>query len=211
MWIIGLLNLYYFVAIPNAKISAYFQFSYYFLIDLVQIAQADSFSQFQQQYFPIQNFEFFDTMFGSRLVMGAVFNKTLDPSAFPFHGSLSCLQMFTRALNPAQIQYKSNCTDGAKYMSPVCPTGFQFYDGTCISVHLTLVSDTLWNVLIHIECNDSFNMSVQNRLYSNNRRSQGHLSLHQPNQPVCQHQLTFLIDTSWSAHTIIAGWSMPCL
>ena len=86
------------------------------------------------QYFNISNFDFFDTMFGSKLLMGAVSNRAVDPSTFPFHGSLSCIQMFASALNPAQIQYKSNCTDGAKFMSPVCPTGFQFYDGTCISV-----------------------------------------------------------------------------
>ena len=86
------------------------------------------------QPFSIPNFDWFDHMFGARLMMGAVMNKTLDPAAFPFHGSLSCLQIFANALNPAQIQYKSNCSDAAQYMTSLCPSGFQFYDGTCLSV-----------------------------------------------------------------------------
>jgi hypothetical protein len=50
------------------------------------------------------------------------------------NGTNSILQIFGEALNTAQIQYKSNCTDAAKFMSSVCPTGFVFYDNTCISV-----------------------------------------------------------------------------
>ena len=42
--------------------------------------------------------------------------------------------MFASALNPAQIQYKSNCTDAGLQRSVPCPTGYQFYDGTCIFV-----------------------------------------------------------------------------
>jgi hypothetical protein len=54
--------------------------------------------------------------------------------ALPFHGSLSCLQMYTTALTPQQIQYKSNCPDAGTYLSSPCPTGYQSYDGTCIQV-----------------------------------------------------------------------------
>ena len=88
------------------------------------------------QNFPVANLDWFDAMFGAKLMMGATINKTLDPSAFPFQGSLSCLQIFTSALNPAQIQYKSNCTDAAKFTSSPCPTGYQLYDGICIMVSI---------------------------------------------------------------------------
>jgi hypothetical protein len=48
---------------------------------------------FQLQHFPVPEFGWFDTMFNARLMLGAVPNATADPSAFPFHGSLSCLQV----------------------------------------------------------------------------------------------------------------------
>ena len=92
------------------------------------------------QNFAIPSFDWFDTMFTSRLMLGAVQNTTLDPSALPFQGSLSCLQMFGSALNPAQIQYKSYCADASKILTPPCPTGYQFYDGVCIGVSNSYVS-----------------------------------------------------------------------
>jgi hypothetical protein len=67
-------------------------------------------------------------------MVGAIQNVTQDPSAFPFHGSLSCLQMYTAALNPAQIQFKSNCTDAATYLKTPCPDKYTYYDGICIGV-----------------------------------------------------------------------------
>ena len=51
------------------------------------------------QYFNIPSFDWFDTMFSSRLVIGASANSSLDPTALPFHGSLSCLQMFASGQN----------------------------------------------------------------------------------------------------------------
>ncbi len=92
------------------------------------------------QYFAIPSFDWFDPMFGSWIMLGAVQNTTLDPSALPFQGSLSCLQMFGSALNPAQIQYKSYCTDASKILTPPCPTGYQFYDGVCIGVSIFYIS-----------------------------------------------------------------------
>jgi hypothetical protein len=86
------------------------------------------------QNFAIPSFDWFDTMFTSHLMLGAVQNTSLDPSALPFQGSLSCLQMFGSALNSAQIQYKSYCADASKILTPPCPTGYQFYDGVCIGV-----------------------------------------------------------------------------
>ena len=88
----------------------------------------------QFQYFSVPSFDWFATMFSSRLVIGAIQNVTADPGAFPFHGSISCLQIYSAALNPAQIQLKSKCLDAAKYQSSPCPSGFQLYDGICISV-----------------------------------------------------------------------------
>jgi hypothetical protein len=99
------------------------------------------------QYFAIPSFDWFDPMFGSRIMLGAVQSTTLDPSALPFQGSLSCLQMFGSALNPAQIQYKSNCTDAAKILTPPCPTGYQFYDGVCIGVNINLYKGFINNMI----------------------------------------------------------------
>jgi hypothetical protein len=92
------------------------------------------------QNFAIPSFDWFDTMFTSHLMLGAVQNTSLDPSALPFQGSLSCLQMFGSALNPAQIQFKSYCADASKILTPPCPTGYQFYDGVCIGVSNSYVS-----------------------------------------------------------------------
>ena len=83
------------------------------------------------EYFSIPNFDWFDTMFSSTLVVGAILNST---SGYPFQGSVSCLQIFANALNPAQIQYKSNCTDAAAYRTQPCLTGYQLYDGICVMV-----------------------------------------------------------------------------
>ena len=42
--------------------------------------------------------------------------------------------MFASSLNPAQVHFKSNCTDAGLQRSIPCPTGYQFYDGICIFV-----------------------------------------------------------------------------
>ena len=91
---------------------------------------------FQFQYFNIPNFDWFASLFSSKLVIGAVANVTADPGAFPFHGSISCFQIFSAALNPAQIKYKSKCSDASNYQSSPCPSGYQLYDGICISVSI---------------------------------------------------------------------------
>jgi hypothetical protein len=51
------------------------------------------------QNFNIPSFDWFSTMFSSRLVIGASANASLDPSALPFDGSISCLQMFAAGPN----------------------------------------------------------------------------------------------------------------
>jgi hypothetical protein len=40
------------------------------------------------EYFPVANFDWFDAMFSSRIMLGSVFNVSVDPTAFPFHGSV---------------------------------------------------------------------------------------------------------------------------
>ena len=87
----------------------------------------------QMQYFNIPSFDWFDTMFSAPLIVGAILNQT---SSFPFAGSVSCLQMFASSLNPAEIQYKRNCTDAATFRTPPCLTGYQLYDGICVMVCL---------------------------------------------------------------------------
>ena len=47
------------------------------------------------QYFPVSNFDWFDSMFSAKLVVGAVANASLDTTALPFGGSISCLQLYT--------------------------------------------------------------------------------------------------------------------
>jgi hypothetical protein len=55
------------------------------------------------QYFDVPSFDWFPPMFSSRLMLGSVVNASLDPTAFPYHGSISCLQLFTSGVNVIKL------------------------------------------------------------------------------------------------------------
>ena len=52
-----------------------------------------------------------------------------------YRGQISCLQIYTDALTPAQIAFLKNCSfDAKEYQSSKCPADYTFFDGHCYKV-----------------------------------------------------------------------------
>ena len=50
-------------------------------------------------------------------------------------GSVSCVQVFNRALNPAEINLKKYCPDANRASLVVpCPNGYEIIEGQCLKV-----------------------------------------------------------------------------
>jgi hypothetical protein len=56
----------------------------------------------------------------------------------PFDGSISCLQIYDYALDPASINLKKKCPDlPSELTATPCPLGYNYYNGQCYKVALT--------------------------------------------------------------------------
>ena len=54
---------------------------------------------------------------------------------FVFHGSISCFQLYNKAMTDAEIITKRDCPDIAQSSkSSPCPTGYKIYQTKCIKV-----------------------------------------------------------------------------
>ena len=52
-----------------------------------------------------------------------------------YFGSISCLQIFDYALDPAAMLLKKNCQDlPEEFRQPPCPLDYELYDGICYKV-----------------------------------------------------------------------------
>ena len=91
---------------------------------------------FQQKYYTHVNYDWVSEVFQTPIKIGAD-----DPASgiLPYDGSISCLQFFDYALNPAEVRLKAHCPDlPEEYKSDPCPEGWEFLhvDGMCYKVSL---------------------------------------------------------------------------
>ena len=58
-----------------------------------------------------------------------------------FIGTISCLQLYSTALNEAEVQIKKNCNDADRFKTPICPENYFFiaHDNMCYRVYTSAV------------------------------------------------------------------------
>ena len=86
--------------------------------------------KFQSQYFDIDDGNWLQTALKSDLLVGKD-SQSILPN---LEGSLSCLQIFTEALDQAQIQHFKDCRLAQYQKTGICPDGWEYYDGMCSQV-----------------------------------------------------------------------------
>lgn len=57
-----------------------------------------------------------------------------------FYGSLSCLQIFNKGMLPSYIHYHKKCQNASTQVSDPCPNGFDFFDGMCYKIAVSLAN-----------------------------------------------------------------------
>ena len=58
-----------------------------------------------------------------------------------FSGVISCLQVYNRALNEAEMDQKRNCKDGIQTMTEVCPPEYTLIKNMCLKVGIVLIKN----------------------------------------------------------------------
>ena len=84
------------------------------------------------------NTDWFTALFTRKMRIGSSHPETVarGQEALNFQGSISCLQIYTDALNPAHVHFASGCRKAADHKVTPCPPLFEYYDGMCYKVWL---------------------------------------------------------------------------
>jgi hypothetical protein len=86
-------------------------------------------------YFTLESYDWLSKIFKNDMVR---IGGDAHHNGSPFDGSISCLQVYVDALDPATINWKKHCPDlpVAKQATP-CPVGYNYFDGQCYKVAAT--------------------------------------------------------------------------
>ena len=87
--------------------------------------------------YTLPNYEWIPKIFKQPFILGQDVDDTFgDQIVRSFRGSISCLQFFDYALDPASIVMKKYCPDvPEEFQTPSpCPTDYEFYDDTCYKI-----------------------------------------------------------------------------
>jgi hypothetical protein len=90
-------------------------------------------------YFPLKSYQWMSKVFKQPVWLGGNININITDK--PFHGSISCLQVYDYALDAATLTLKKLCPDipSEQLMTP-CPQGYVFFDDWCYKIALTQAS-----------------------------------------------------------------------
>ena len=86
--------------------------------------------------FNLTTYDWIPKVFKEPLYLGMdTIGSGYDRNDRSFFGSISCLQIFDYALDPAAMLLKKNCQDlPEEFRQPPCPLDYELYDGTCYKV-----------------------------------------------------------------------------
>ena len=83
-------------------------------------------------HFPLDSYDWIAKVFnGEGILLGG--NPSLTDEMHSFDGSISCLQIFDYAMNPATLSMKKFCPELPKKYEP-CPGDYALFDGICYEV-----------------------------------------------------------------------------
>ena len=82
-------------------------------------------------YFPFVSHKWIPNIFnGDEVTLGG----KLGSDIAAFDGSISCLQIFDYAMDPATVHLKKYCPDIPEKQEQLCPPAYSYFDGTCYGV-----------------------------------------------------------------------------
>ncbi|XP_059096708.1 uncharacterized protein LOC131891201 [Tigriopus californicus] len=77
---------------------------------------------------------------GDALKLPGLIGKDQFNDSRTFHGSLSCLQIFNKGMLPSYVRFHKHCQNASSQVTDPCPEGFDFFDGMCYKIAISLAS-----------------------------------------------------------------------